>query len=345
MKILVTGGAGFIGSALVRRLVLADGHEVCTLDALTYAGSLDNLEAARSHPRHRFAQTDIADLEALRPAVLDFAPEAIVHLAAETHVDRSIDRPAAFIRTNLTGTANLLEVARELAGREGFRFIQVSTDEVYGSLGPEGRFSERSPYQPNSPYAASKAGADHLARAWFATYGLPAIITNCCNNYGPYQFPEKLIPLAILNAVRGAPVRLYGDGRQVRDWIHVEDHVDGLCRVLEAGQPGRIYNIGGSEEWANDQLVRLILRQVAAQTGRGEAELLGLIEQVADRPGHDRRYAIDPGRMAQELHWRAATPFEEGLAATVAWYLANQDWCEKTLALYDGRRLGQGGAA
>lgn len=342
MRILVTGGAGFIGSALVRRMVLEDGHEVCNLDALTYAGNLRNLQAALGHPRHRFERTDIADLGALRAVALDFAPEAIVHLAAETHVDRSIDGPAAFIRTNLNGTCNLLEVARELAQRRDFRFIQVSTDEVYGSLGPEGRFTERSPYRPNSPYAASKAGADHLVRAWCATYGLPAIVTNCCNNYGPYQFPEKLIPLTILNAVRGVPIRLYGDGRQVRDWLHVADHVAGLCRVLESGRPGRIYNIGGSEERANEEVVRLILGQVAAQTGRDEAELLGLVESVADRPGHDRRYAIDPERMAEELGWRAATPFEEGLAATVAWYLANRDWCEKTLARYDGRRLGRG---
>jgi len=346
MRVLVTGGAGFIGSALVRHLVRDRGAEVCTIDKLTYSGSLDNLVDVTSSPAHRFLQIDICDAARVRAAVFDFAPDAIMHLAAETHVDRSIDGPDTFIQTNIVGTYQLLEIAREYAASKGdtFRFLHVSTDEVYGSLGATGRFSEESPYKPSSPYSASKAGADHLARAWFETYRLPVLVTNCSNNYGPFQFPEKLIPLTILKALRGQPVPVYGDGRQVRDWLHVDDHVRGLVRVLERGVPGRTYTIGGDCEKTNRAVVDQVLRAVARRTGRDEAQLLELVEFVADRPGHDRRYAIDAARMHTELGWTAETPFESGIDDTVAWYVENLRWCERRSNLYSGQRLGQGSA-
>ena len=340
MRVLVTGGAGFIGSALVRHLVLEAGCDVCTVDALTYAGNLENLAAAQHHPNHRFEQLDICDFAGLRAVMFDFEPDAVIHLAAESHVDRSIDGPSQFVQTNVTGTFNLLEISRQYARGDDFRFVHVSTDEVYGTLGSVGKFSESTPYRPTSPYSASKAASDHLARAWYSTYGLPAIVTNCSNNYGPYQFPEKLIPLTILNATRKARVQVYGDGLQVRDWLYVEDHVSGLCRVLEAGKPGRTYNIGGNNERSNRDVVTAVLSQVAVKLNVDEAETIGLIEYVEDRPGHDRRYAIDATRMSEELDWRPATDFEDGLARTVDWYVENLDWCAATSEVYDGGRLG-----
>lgn len=343
MRVLVTGGAGFIGSALVRHLVGELGCQVCTLDKLTYAGSLDNLDEVQASPLHQFVRADICDAPRVRSAVFDFAPDALVHLAAETHVDRSIDGPAAFIQTNFVGTYQLLETAREYAQTKGdaFRFLHVSTDEVFGSLGSSGAFHEDSPYRPNSPYSASKAGADHLARAWFETYRLPVLVTNCSNNYGPYQFPEKLIPLTILKALQHQPIPVYGDGQQVRDWLHVEDHVRGLARVLERGTPGRTYNIGGDCEQTNLSVVEMILWAVAQRTGERKAELHRLIEFVVDRPGHDRRYAIDPGRMRDELGWTATTDFVSGIRSTVAWYLDHLQWCERRSNRYAGQRLGQ----
>jgi dTDP-glucose 4,6-dehydratase len=291
---------------------------------------------------HRFEQIDICDAVALRAAIRDFAPDAIMHLAAETHVDRSIDGPSDFIQTNVVGTYQLLEAARAYAvdKTDSFRFLHVSTDEVYGSLGPTGRFTENSPYSPNSPYSASKAGSDHLARAWFETYRLPVLVTNCSNNYGPYQFPEKLIPLTILKAVQGQPIPVYGDGQQVRDWLHVTDHVRGLVRVLEAGLAGRTYNIGGDCEKTNLSVVETILRAIARQTNRDESETLSLIRFVGDRPGHDRRYAIDASRMREELSWKAQTEFEAGIEDTVTWYLEHLQWCQRRSNLYSGERLG-----
>ena len=332
MKIIVTGGAGFIGSALVRHLVGVRGDEVLTIDKLTYAGNRANLAAVGECAGHRLEVVDICDADRLRPLFFDFAPDALMHLAAESHVDRSIDGPADFIRTNILGTCVLLEMAKEYsadrAGEEEFRFLHVSTDEVYGALplGAEGAFTETSPYRPNSPYSASKAASDHLVRAWRATYGLPAIVTNCSNNYGPCQFPEKLIPVIILAALRGAPVPLYGDGRQVRDWLYVDDHVAGLVAVLENGALGRTYNIGGGCEKTNLEVAREVLTAVAEQSGADRDELLRLIEFVADRPGHDRRYAVDGSRIRRELGWRPQTGFAAGIRQTVAWHLDHKDW-------------------
>ena len=342
MRIVVTGGAGFIGSALVRLLVLERGADVCTIDKLTYSGSLDNLVDVADTAQHRFKQVDICDATKLRAAIFDFAPDAIMHLAAETHVDRSIDGPSDFIQTNIVGTYQLLEVAREYALTKGdtFRFLHVSTDEVYGSLGPTGLFSEDTPYKPSSPYSASKAGSDHLVRAWFETYRLPVLVTNCSNNYGPFQFPEKLIPLTILKALQGQPIPVYGDGLQVRDWLYVDDHVQGLIRVLEQGVPGRTYNIGGNNERTNLDVVETILRALARRTGKGEQQMLNLIQFVTDRPGHDRRYAIDARRMRDELNWFAQTDFSKGIDATVAWYVENLMWCRRRSNVYAGQRLG-----
>jgi dTDP-glucose 4,6-dehydratase len=343
MRIVVTGGAGFIGSALVRHLVLERNADVCTVDKLTYSGSLDNLVDVADSAAHQFRQIDICDAAKLRAAVFDFAPDAIMHLAAETHVDRSIDDPSAFIQSNIVGTFQVLEVAREYARTKGdsFRLLHVSTDEVFGSLGATELFTEDSPYSPNSPYSASKAGSDHLARAWFETYRLPVLVTNCSNNYGAYQFPEKLIPLTILKALQGQPIPVYGDGQQIRDWLHVDDHVRGLVRVLERGAPGRTYNIGGMCERTNLTVVQTILRAVARQTQKDERQLLDLIEFVADRPGHDRRYAIDASRMRDELSWVAQTPFDQGIEDTVAWYASNLPWCQRRGNLYSGQRLGR----
>ena len=328
MKIVVTGGAGFIGSALVRHLVGVRGDQVLNLDKLTYAGNPANLAAVAGCAKHRLETVDVCEAERVRSLIFDFAPDALFHLAAESHVDRSIDGPAAFIRTNILGTHALLEAAKDYraAGRGDFRFIHVSTDEVYGALGEAGAFTEASPYRPNSPYSASKAASDHLVRAWWATYGVPAIITNCSNNYGPYQFPEKLIPVIILQGLRGQPAPLYGDGLQVRDWLHVEDHVRGLVAVLERGAAGAVYNIGGNCEKTNLEVARTVLAAVAELTGADPARMARLIEFVPDRPGHDRRYAIDSSRIQQELGWRAKTDFQAGIRRTVAWYLDNRDW-------------------
>ena len=331
MKILVTGGAGFIGSALVHHLIADTDDSVVNLDKLTYAANPLSLTALADHPRYRFVQADITDGAALAAAFAAHQPDAVLHLAAESHVDRSIDAPGAFVATNLLGTFTLLEAARAyFAGldgdrRERFRVVHVSTDEVYGSLGPIGAFSEDSAYAPNSPYAASKAGADHLARAWGLTYGLPVIITNCSNNYGPRQFPEKLIPLLILNALAGQPLPIYGDGLNVRDWLFVEDHASALVEVLRHATPGAKYMIGGGSESTN----LAIARQVCALLDEMRPGLPHdrLLTFVADRPGHDRRYAADFSRITRELGWRPRHSLEGGLRRTVEWYLDNRAWC------------------
>ena len=345
MKLLVTGGAGFIGSAVVRRAV-AEGHGVVNLDALTYAACLDNVAGVAESPLYAFEHADIRERAALDRVFAAHAPDAVLHLAAESHVDRSIDGPMAFIETNVTGTGTLLEAARaywEGQGRPAaFRFVHVSTDEVYGSLGPEGAFTEETPYAPNSPYAASKAGSDHLARAWGETYGLPVIVTNCSNNYGPYQFPEKLIPVVILGALAGRAIPVYGAGENVRDWLHVEDHADALLTVLARAQVGRQYNIGGENEARNIDLVRMICA-ILDEMRPGGAPHERLIEFVTDRPGHDARYAIDPARIRAELGWRPSVTLREGLERTVAWYLDNEAWW-RSLQDRDGvgQRLGRG---
>lgn len=354
MKILVTGGAGFIGSALVRFLVKETEHFVLNLDKLTYAGNLESLAAVADHPRYCFKQADICDSTAINSVLHDFQPDVVMHLAAESHVDRSIDGPAEFIQTNLVGTYTLLEAARTYwrslpaAGRDGFRFHHVSTDEVYGDLDREEQpFSESSCYAPHSPYAASKAGADHLVRAWHHTYGLPVLLTNCSNNYGPFQFPEKLVPLMILNAIEGKPLPVYGQGQQVRDWLFVDDHVRALYRVLTAGKLGRTYNIGGNSERRNlDTVYTLcaVLDELAPRRPEGAGHYRDLICFVADRPGHDRRYAINTTRIERELDWRPVESFESGLRKTVQWYLAHRDWCQRVLDRgYQRERLGLSG--
>ncbi|MBK79783.1 MAG: dTDP-glucose 4,6-dehydratase [Gammaproteobacteria bacterium] len=347
MRIMVTGGAGFIGSALVRHLVLERGDQVCTIDKLTYSGSVANLDAVEASPLHELVELDICDGPAVREVMLDFRPDAVLHLAAESHVDRSIDGPEVFVRTNVLGTCNMLQAALELhrGSSGGLRFVHVSTDEVFGSLGESGYFLEDDPYQPNSPYSATKAGADHLARAWHVTFGLPVVVTNCSNNYGPRQFPEKLIPLTILNGLAGRACPVYGDGRQVRDWLFVEDHVTGLVLAMEKGVPGRSYNFGGRAERRNIEVVRAVLESVADCSGKSRSELLDLIEFVSDRPGHDRRYAIDPTRAESELTWHTSVDFEEGIQRTVRWYLDNREWCEAMSRRYGGDRLGKAGVA
>ncbi len=354
--ILVTGGAGFIGSNFVRLLAAETDERVVVLDKLTYAGNLDNLAGLVEGPRFAFVQGDIADRETVRRALGEHGPEWLVNFAAESHVDRSIDDPSAFVRTNVAGTFELLEAARRHVAALGaaqaarFRFLHVSTDEVYGSLGETGRFSEETAYAPNSPYAASKAGADHLVRAYAATYGLPALITNCSNNYGPYQFPEKLIPLMLLNALEGRDLPIYGDGSNVRDWIYVEDHCRGVLRALEAGRPGEKYNLGGGSERTNLEIVHLLcdLLEAArpaaenrALRARGKASYRELATFVTDRPGHDRRYAIDDAKARRELGWAPAHDLESGLAATVGWYLDHLDWCGRIASgVYRRERLG-----
>lgn len=345
MKILVTGGAGFIGSAVVR-LAVGRGHEVVNLDALTYAANLANVASVADSPLYRFEQVDIRDRSALDRVFATHRPDAVMHLAAESHVDRSIDGPAAFIETNVIGTFNMLEAARDWwtgEGRpEGFRFHHISTDEVFGSLGETGQFTEETPYDPRSPYSASKAGSDHLARAWHETYGLPVVLTNCSNNYGPFHFPEKLVPVVILKALAGDPIPVYGDGGNVRDWLYVEDHADALLLVVERGRIGRSYNIGGENEATNLDLVRMICAHMDELHPEG-APHDRLIGFVADRPGHDRRYAIDPSRIRDELGWRPSVTVEQGLRRTVEWYLDNRDWWQPLLSREGvGQRLGTG---
>jgi dTDP-glucose 4,6-dehydratase len=348
MKILVTGGAGFIGSAVVRHIIRDTDWMVANVDKLTYAGNLESLAEARDHPRHEHFKVDIRDRAALTDIFHRVQPDAVLHLAAESHVDRSIDGAAPFIETNVGGTFVLLDSAlgywRELdeAARARFRFHHISTDEVFGSLGPDGSFSESSPYQPNSPYAASKAASDHLVRAWHHTYGLPTLATNCSNNYGPYHFPEKLIPLTIIRALRGESLPVYGKGENVRDWLHVEDHAEALTLVLQRGQPGETYNIGANNERRNIDVVRAIctlLDDMLPNTvNRPHAKL---IEFVTDRPGHDQRYAIDAAKIDHELGWRPRRTFEQGLRDTVRWYLDNRAWWERVMSgAYRGERLG-----
>ena len=344
MKILVTGGAGFIGSAVVR-LAVARGHQVVNLDALTYAACLENLAPVADSPAYAFEHADIRDRAALDRIFRDHKPDAVMHLAAESHVDRSIDAPGAFIDTNITGTYNMLEAARGHwlgQGRpERFRFHHISTDEVFGSLGPEGQFTEDTPYAPNSPYSASKAASDHLVRAWAETYGLPVVMSNCSNNYGPYHFPEKLVPVVILNALAGKDIPVYGAGENVRDWLYVEDHADALLTVLTKGAPGRSYNIGGENEARNIDLVQAICGILDEKRPKNRP-YSAQISFVADRPGHDARYAIDPARIANELGWRPSVTLAEGLDRTVQWYLDNEDWWR---ALQNrkgvGKRLGK----
>ncbi len=339
MKLLVTGGAGFIGSAVVR-LAVARGHQVVNLDALTYAACQDNVAAVAGSDLYAFEHADIRDRAALDRVFARHRPDAVMHLAAESHVDRSIDGPADFVQTNITGTFNLLEAARAYARPDGFRFHHISTDEVFGSLGPEGQFTETSPYDPRSPYSASKAASDHLVRAWGETYGLPVLLTNCSNNYGPYHFPEKLIPVVILNALAGRPIPVYGQGLNVRDWLYVEDHADALLTVLEHGLVGRSYNIGGENEVRNIDLVHKICALLDEMRPQG-APHARLIRFVTDRPGHDARYAIDPTRIRQELGWRPSVTLDEGLRRTVRWYLDNEAWWRPLQARQGvGQRLG-----
>jgi dTDP-glucose 4,6-dehydratase len=349
--LLVTGGAGFIGSAVVRALV-GRGRPVVNVDRLTYAGNLDSLGEARDHPLHRLERVDVCDAAEVRRVFAEHQPAAVLHLAAESHVDRSIDGPAEFIRTNVVGTFTMLEEARRYFGtlegeaRERFRFVHVSTDEVFGSLGSEGHFDERTPYRPSSPYSATKAGSDHLARAWYLTYGLPVVVTNCSNNYGPYQFPEKLVPLVILNALEGKPLPVYGRGDNVRDWLFVEDHAEGLLAAVERGDPGDTYCIGGRSERTNLEVVRAICATVdalAPDPGIGLRE--ELIRFVRDRPGHDFRYAVDCAHAERALGWTPRVAFDEGLRRTVAWYLHNERWCARVRSgAYRGERLGLAGA-
>jgi dTDP-glucose 4,6-dehydratase len=354
--IVVTGGAGFIGSNFVRLLMRQTAARVVVLDKLTYAGNRQSLADVSGDARFAFVHGDIADRALVAQVYREHRPTWVVNFAAESHVDRSIDGPRAFVETNIVGTFELLEAARgyctalDAAARERFRFLHVSTDEVYGSLGPSGKFSETTPYAPNSPYAASKAAADHLVRAYHETYGLPALMTNCSNNYGPYQFPEKLIPLMILNALEGKPLPIYGDGGNVRDWLYVEDHCEGILLVLQRGRAGGKYNLGGGNERTNLELVDRLCAvldelQPAARSpalaARGVASYAALKTFVRDRPGHDRRYAIDASLVRRELGWRPRYDFEAGVRATVAWYLANRAWCEAVQAgRYARERLG-----
>ncbi|MDD7971969.1 dTDP-glucose 4,6-dehydratase [Roseinatronobacter alkalisoli] len=329
MKLLVTGGAGFIGSAVVR-LAVARGHAVVNLDALSYAACLQNVASVADNPLYAFEHADIRDRAALERIFATHRPDAVMHLAAETHVDRSIDGPGDFISTNVTGTYEMLDAARRFWDGEGrpkrFRFHHISTDEVFGSLSPAGLFTETTPYDPRSPYAASKAASDHLVRAWHHTYGLPVVMTNCSNNYGPFHFPEKLIPVIILNALAGKPLPIYGDGSNIRDWLYVDDHADALLLVLEKGQTGRNYNIGGENERSNLELVRALCALLDEKRPLAQGSYAEQITFVTDRPGHDVRYAIDPTRIRTELGWRPSVTVEEGLARTVDWYLANEGW-------------------
>ncbi|MCF8107609.1 MAG: dTDP-glucose 4,6-dehydratase [Desulfohalobiaceae bacterium] len=345
-KLLITGGAGFIGSELVRQFIRETDHTVIVLDKLTYAGNLESLAPVAGSARLVFEEADICEEKTVTRILEKHEPRAVMHLAAESHVDRSIQGPAEFLQTNISGTYVLLEVARrywqslERRARSDFRFHHVSTDEVYGSLGADGIFTEESPYRPSSPYAASKAASDHLVRAWQKTYGLPVVLSNCSNNFGPYQFPEKLIPLTILNALEGRPLPVYGTGQNIRDWLFVEDHARALRLVLERGRPGETYNIGGKNEKQNIEVVQAICSRLD-QIHPEKAPHAELIEFVQDRPGHDQRYAIDAGKIEKELGWRPQESFATGLAKTVDWYLKNQDWCCRVLdGTYQRQRLG-----
>lgn len=351
MKILITGGAGFIGSAVIRYLIKETTDDVVNLDALTYAGNLDSLVEITDSPRYRFEHADICDAPAVHRIVQEYRPDSVLHLAAESHVDRSIDGPSAFIQTNVVGTSVLLEESRKYwqsldnDAKEHFRFHHVSTDEVYGELdNSDPQFTETTPYAPNSPYAASKASSDHLVRAWQRTYGFPAVITNCSNNYGPYQFSEKLIPLIILNALEGKPLPVYGAGDQVRDWLYVDDHVRALYLVLTRGAIGETYNIGGHNEQRNIDVVRQIcslLEDLASEKPDDVARYEDLITHVTDRPGHDRRYAIDASKIERDLRWKPEETFETGLRKTVEWYLGNLNWCRRVQdGSYQRQRLG-----
>jgi dTDP-glucose 4,6-dehydratase len=345
MRVLVTGGAGFIGSALVRHLVLEKQYSVLNIDALTYAGYLPSLKPVEGRANYEFLHANICDGRAMREAIAAFRPDRIMHLAAESHVDRSITGAAEFIQTNVVGTFTLLEAAREYwsnlerQAKDGFRFLHVSTDEVYGSLGDDGLFTEETPYDPSSPYSASKASSDHLAKAWQRTYGLPVVVSNCSNNYGPYHFPEKLIPLTILNALAGERLPVYGQGENVRDWLYVEDHARALDIIAERGRVGETYNVGGRNERRNiDVVLRIcaVLDQISPANRPREE----LIEFVTDRPGHDARYAIDATKLENELGWRAEETFDSGIEKTVQWYLANEWWWRPLRERYAGQRLG-----
>ena len=350
MRVLITGGCGFIGSAVVRRAVGELGWDMLNVDVLTYAANPANVAGVSDQPGYRFLQADIADPVAMQAAFEDFAPEAVIHLAAESHVDRSITGSADFVRTNVVGTHVLLEAARrhwnglDATAQAAFRFVHVSTDEVYGSLGPTGLFTEATAYDPRSPYSATKAASDHLASAWFETYGLPTIITNCSNNYGPYHFPEKLIPLVILNALEGKDLPVYGDGQNIRDWLFVEDHARGITTALTGGTPGEKYNFGGLAERTNLQVVHAIcdaLDEMRPLSGPEAGSRRDLIRFVKDRPGHDQRYAIDCSKAERTLGWTPSVSFEEGLKRTVAWYLDNQAWWRPLRDdVYSGERLG-----
>jgi len=347
--ILVTGGAGFIGSAVVRQLIGETDAEVVTVDCLTYAGHRANLASVLNSPRHHLIVEDIADAAAMNDVFERFEPRAVMHLAAESHVDRSIDGPAAFIETNILGTYTLLEAARHHwrsqggEGADDFRFLHVSTDEVYGELGDEGAFHETTPYDPSSPYSASKASADHLARAWHRTYGLPVLVTNCSNNYGPYQYPEKLIPVIILKALAGDPIPVYGTGENVRDWLYVDDHATALRTVLEEGETGETYNVGGRAERQNIEVVHAVCDVLDDIRPRGGDSYRSLISFVTDRPGHDWRYAIDCSKIENDLGWTPTTSFEAGIRQTVEWYIEHLDWVDEVLESgYDLSRLGTG---
>ncbi|CAI1148639.1 dTDP-glucose 4,6-dehydratase 2 [Serratia quinivorans] len=350
-RILVTGGAGFIGSAVVRHIIEATQDSVLVLDKLTYAGNLESLSVVADNPRYSFEQVDICDRAALDRVFAEYQPDVIMHLAAESHVDRSIDGPAAFIETNVVGTYTMLEAARhywqplDAAKKQSFRFHHISTDEVYGDLhGTDDLFTETTPYSPSSPYSASKASSDHLVRAWLRTYGLPTLVTNCSNNYGPYHFPEKLIPLVILNAVAGKTLPVYGNGAQVRDWLYVEDHARALYQVVTEGVVGETYNIGGHNERKNIEVVQTIcdlLEELAPNKPQGVEKYRDLITYVKDRPGHDMRYAIDAGKIDRELGWRPQETFESGIRKTVSWYLNNEIWWRRVQdGSYAGERLG-----
>lgn len=349
MQLLITGGSGFIGSAVVR-LAILKGYEVINLDALSYAASLNNLGSVSDSEKYTFVNANICDKETLNVIFSEHRPDAILHLAAETHVDRSIDAPSAFIDTNIVGTYNLLDAALKYwtvqGSPETFRFYHISTDEVFGSLpiDPEKKFTEETPYAPRSPYAASKASSDHLVRAWHATYGLPIVISNCSNNYGPYQFPEKLIPFMILNAIAWKPLTIYGDGGNVRDWLYVDDHADAILKILQAGKVGRSYNIGGNSEYTNLEIVSKLCALLDRLLPSKKGHYSQLISFVKDRPGHDQRYAIDPSRVETELHWKPKFSIDAGLEQTVKWYLANDDWWEPFFSRAEvGERLGNYG--